>query len=93
VENDKCNACGKTAFVTERVSVEGKIYHGSCFKCTHCGSKLSLAKYASMNGTYYCKPHFKQLFALKGNYNEGFGQKKLVDEWKEKAGAKPEEEN
>ena len=32
----------------------------------------------------YCKPHFKQLFKSKGNYNEGFGQKKLTHLWEEK---------
>lgn len=25
-----------------------------------------------MNGVFYCKPHFKQLFAVKGNYSDGF---------------------
>jgi hypothetical protein len=25
-----------------------------------------------LNGVFYCKPHFKQLFALKGNYSDGF---------------------
>jgi len=34
---------------------------------------LSLGNYASLKGEYYCKPHFKQLFKLKGNYDEGFG--------------------
>jgi hypothetical protein len=29
---------------------------------------LSLGNYAALEGAYYCKPHFKQLFALKGNY-------------------------
>lgn len=32
-------------------------------------------------GKLYCKPHFKQLFASKGNYNEGFGKAKLTHEW------------
>ncbi|MDP2436721.1 MAG: hypothetical protein Q8P67_13310 [archaeon] len=30
---------------------------------------------------YYCKPHFKQLFALKGNYAEGFGGQKPQAVW------------
>jgi hypothetical protein len=33
---------------------------------------LKLGNYAAISGRYYCKPHFKQLFALKGNYTEGF---------------------
>jgi len=32
---------------------------------------LKLGNYAALEGKFYCKPHFKQLFALKGNYNEG----------------------
>ncbi|KAJ3120804.1 LIM domain-containing protein 2 [Nowakowskiella sp. JEL0407] len=31
-----------------------------------------LGNYAALNGLFYCKPHFKQLFALKGNYSDGF---------------------
>ncbi|GCC22006.1 hypothetical protein chiPu_0000390 [Chiloscyllium punctatum] len=33
----------------------------------------SLGNYASLHGQMYCKPHFKQLFKSKGNYDEGFG--------------------
>ncbi len=31
-----------------------------------CNKTLSLGNYASLNGKTYCKPHFKQLFKLKG---------------------------
>ena len=30
-----------------------------------------LGSYAALEGRYYCKPHYQQLFKLKGNYNEG----------------------
>jgi hypothetical protein len=33
-----------------------------------------LGKFAALEGKFYCKPHFKQLFALKGNYHTGFLQ-------------------
>lgn len=29
----------------------------------------------------YCKPHYKQLFKSKGNYDEGFGQKPHKERW------------
>jgi len=45
---------------------------------------LSLGNYAALEGKTYCKPHFKQLFLSSGNYNEGFGQKKLTHQWEEK---------
>ncbi|CAL8289796.1 unnamed protein product [Lota lota] len=32
----------------------------------------------------YCKPHFKQLFKAKGNYDEGFGQKPHKELWNAK---------
>ena len=42
----------------------------------------SLGNYASLHGQIYCKPHFKQLFKSKGNYDEGFGHKQHKDRWK-----------
>ncbi|OXB69272.1 hypothetical protein ASZ78_011392, partial [Callipepla squamata] len=44
----------------------------------------SLGNYASLHGQIYCKPHFKQLFKSKGNYDEGFGHKQHKDLWKSK---------
>lgn len=42
-----------------------------CFRCKECNNMLSLGSYAALQGNMYCKPHFKQLFKLKGNYDEG----------------------
>ena len=52
-------------------------------QCAHCNNTLSLGKYAALEGKFYCKPHFKQLFALKGNYNEGFGTEKHSKLWQQ----------
>lgn len=41
----------------------------------------SLGNYASLHGKIYCKPHFKQLFKSKGNYDEGFGHKQHKELW------------
>jgi hypothetical protein len=35
-------------------------------------------------GKPYCKPHFKQLFQLKGNYSSGFGELTPEQAWKSK---------
>lgn len=35
----------------------------------------------------YCKPHYKQLFKSKGNYDEGFGQKPHKELWINKSSA------
>lgn len=42
-----------------------------CFKCKQCNKTLSLGTFAAVSGALFCKPHFKQLFRLKGNYDEG----------------------
>jgi gelsolin len=78
----KCTACGKAVYANEQLSVEGAIFHKvGCFKCTECSQTLKLGNFASMEGKYYCKPHFKQLFLSKGNYSEGFGSEKPTAKW------------
>lgn len=83
--SEKCSVCSKTVYLAEKIVVEDKedkkTFHKTCLKCTHCKATLSLGNYASMNGVMYCKPHFKQLFATKGNYDEGFGKDKLTSKW------------
>jgi len=82
---EKCTGCGKTVYATEKIVVEDKedkkIFHKSCLKCSHCDVRLSLGNYAGMGGRFFCKPHFKQLFATKGNYDEGFGNQKHSAKW------------
>jgi len=66
------------------------VFHKSCFRCTHCNNVLKLGSFASMGGVFYCKPHFKQLFASKGNYSEGFGKLKPQQEHEQKTGKQTE---
>ena len=58
-------------YFMEEVALDNKVFHKTCLKCTHCHSTLRMGNLAAMNGQYYCKPHFKELFRLKGNYSEG----------------------
>ncbi|TSQ23929.1 LIM domain-containing protein 2 [Bagarius yarrelli] len=44
----------------------------------------SLGTYAALQGEFYCKPHFQQLFKSKGNYDEGFGRKQHKELWASK---------
>eukprot|EP01113_Clastostelium_recurvatum_P016714 TRINITY_DN1964_c0_g1_i1.p1 TRINITY_DN1964_c0_g1~~TRINITY_DN1964_c0_g1_i1.p1 ORF type:complete len:253 (+),score=50.83 TRINITY_DN1964_c0_g1_i1:129-887(+) len=78
---EKCVRCSKTVYALERLEMEGKIFHKACFRCAHCDSVIKAGNCAALDSKFYCKPHFKQLFALKGNYNEGFGTEKLVTKW------------
>jgi len=78
---EKCAVCDKTVYSQEKISMDDKSFHKECLKCKHCNKVLSTGTCASMNGTYYCKPHFKQLFTLKGNYDEGFGNEQHKEKW------------
>ena len=42
---------------------------------------MSVGSYAALQGKIFCKPHFKQLFKLKGNYDEGFGSEQHKYKW------------
>ena len=71
--SNTCAACGKTVYLVEKLVVDGDTYHKSCFKCSVCNGSISAGSYAKAHGVLYCKPHFKQKFKEKGNYDEGFG--------------------
>jgi len=78
---DKCDVCGKTVYEMEKMVADGKILHKTCLKCAQCNTTLTLGKYAALEGKFFCKPHFKQLFLEKGNYSEGFGEDKPTAKW------------
>ncbi|CAF1025045.1 unnamed protein product [Rotaria sordida] len=88
VDSNKCSVCNKTVYAMEKIEADKKIYHKSCFKCMHCKSILnpfinnqSLGNYTANDGQIYCKPHFLQLFAIKGNYSAGFGLNDHKTRW------------
>uniref|UniRef100_A0A8C8SGA0 LIM zinc-binding domain-containing protein n=1 Tax=Pelusios castaneus TaxID=367368 RepID=A0A8C8SGA0_9SAUR len=83
-EKETCILCQKKVYPMECLIVDKQIFHKSCFRCHHCSNKLSLGNYASLHGQLYCKPHFKQLFKSKGNYDEGFGHKQHKELWSSK---------
>ncbi|TPX56730.1 hypothetical protein PhCBS80983_g04331 [Powellomyces hirtus] len=86
----KCNHCAKPVYLMEQLVLDNNTFHKTCLKCSHCKATLKMGNLASMNGAYYCKPHFKQLFKLKGNYAEGFGLEDHKKLWVE--GAAKEED-
>eukprot|EP00008_Paramoeba_atlantica_P005082 CAMPEP_0201481904 /NCGR_PEP_ID=MMETSP0151_2-20130828/6170_1 /ASSEMBLY_ACC=CAM_ASM_000257 /TAXON_ID=200890 /ORGANISM="Paramoeba atlantica, Strain 621/1 / CCAP 1560/9" /LENGTH=223 /DNA_ID=CAMNT_0047864313 /DNA_START=134 /DNA_END=801 /DNA_ORIENTATION=- len=81
----KCGNCKKTVYPMDRVEIDGSFFHKTCFKCKQCGKKLSPGTYALLKGSYYCKPHFKQLFALGGNYDDGNGKEQHKARWNKSA--------
>ena len=40
-----------------------------------------LGTYAANKGEIFCKTHFKMLFKIKGNYDEGFGREQHKAKW------------
>ncbi|GJZ68273.1 LIM domain-containing protein WLIM1-like protein [Tanacetum coccineum] len=67
---DKCLGCNKTAYPTERVTVNGNAYHRSCFKCIHGGCTISPSNYIAHEGRLYCRHHHTQLIKEKGNLSQ-----------------------
>ncbi|XP_044726594.1 uncharacterized protein YFR016C isoform X10 [Chrysoperla carnea] len=60
-----CKACSKQVFQMEQMKAEKAIWHKNCFRCKECNKQLNVDTYQSHEGTLYCKPHFKALFAPK----------------------------
>merc|ERR1712107_93993 len=85
--SDKCVICGKTAYAMEKMVADKKVFHKVCMKCAHCKKTLGLGNFVALNGKYYCKPHFKQLFQSKGNYSDGFGEEKPTAKWEPQVAA------
>lgn len=67
--NSKCHVCAKTVYPMEYIGASGKAFHKSCFRCKVCSSVLRGDQYATVNGFFYCKPHFEELFKKYGTYN------------------------
>ncbi|XP_020560746.1 LIM domain-containing protein 2 isoform X2 [Oryzias latipes] len=83
-QKEVCTSCEKTVYPMERLVANDQVFHLSCFCCKHCNAKLSLGTFAALQGEFYCKPHFQQLFKSKGNYDEGFGRKQHKELWASK---------
>ncbi|KAG9340214.1 hypothetical protein JZ751_021654 [Albula glossodonta] len=89
---ETCVSCLKTVYPLERLVASQQVFHNSCFRCSHCNTKLSLGNYASLHNNVYCKPHFSQLFKAKGNYDEGFGHRPHKELWEPRGESGDEED-
>ena len=85
VRVDKCEICTKSVYPMEKLVADGIVFHKVCLRCAECSKVLNLGNYAALEGKFYCKPHFKQLFMKKGNYDEGFGREQHKKKWEAKS--------
>mmetsp|Transcript_36512 Transcript_36512/g.91529 ORF Transcript_36512/g.91529 Transcript_36512/m.91529 type:complete len:89 (-) Transcript_36512:142-408(-) len=69
---EHCKVCEKLVYQADRLVCDKVVYHKQCFKCTHCNGRLKLGDFTALDGKLYCKPHYTQLFKLKGNYSSSF---------------------
>jgi hypothetical protein len=97
---EKCHKCGKTVYLMEKVTVEGKatqIFHNYCFRCSVCNKVVTLANYVSLEDQIFCKTHYlAELHARKSKaQNSGStsnGQDGQQDEEQEEDGGEQQEQ-
>jgi len=73
--------CEKKVYAMEKLEAGGKVYHKTCFRCSHCKCVLRMDTFTSNRGILFCKTHFKQLLKIKGNYDEGLGYENQKRAW------------
>jgi len=89
IVDNKCFLCNKTVYAMEKVEADKKVYHKSCFKCVQCKSVLKPVNFTAIDSKIYCKPHYLQLFAVKGNYSSGFGLEEPKTRWHTNSSSPP----
>lgn len=59
---DLCALCGQHLYILERLSVEGRFFHRSCFRCWVCEVTLWPGAYGQHpeDGHFYCLQHLPQ---------------------------------
>lgn len=69
----KCAVCQRTVYAAEYVGATGRAFHKACFRCGVCKTLLRADTFTTVDGKFYCKPHYEQQFKLAGNYSALFG--------------------
>eukprot|EP00051_Salpingoeca_urceolata_P005444 m.73325 g.73325 ORF g.73325 m.73325 type:complete len:129 (+) comp14335_c1_seq1:804-1190(+) len=78
---NECMVCERVVYAMEQVRADDHVFHKWCFRCAECNTRVTPGNYAAVHQTIYCKTHFKQLFKLKGNYDEAFGCAQRKKDW------------
>merc|ERR1712168_561589 len=65
-----CGICQDPVYRNDRIDLGKFVIHEACFRCLKCGLKLTMSNFATYGDALLCKPHYHQLFQVKGNYSE-----------------------
>ncbi len=53
--HEPCKVCGKPVdFIMERLNVDGRLLHRTCFRCARCGAQLNIHSYYETEAGDYC---------------------------------------
>eukprot|EP00054_Salpingoeca_dolichothecata_P003042 m.25036 g.25036 ORF g.25036 m.25036 type:complete len:66 (+) comp13498_c0_seq1:174-371(+) len=62
--SDKCTRCEKSIYANDKPQrVTGGIFHGGCFRCKECQTKLTMKTCETNSGEIYCSQHKPDRFA------------------------------
>lgn len=59
---ENCESCGQRVFLMERLGVENRVFHRTCFKCCtcHCKLKAGSYEYDALSDKFYCRQHYRE---------------------------------
>lgn len=59
---ERCEECGERVYLMERLGVENRVFHRTCFKCHTCHIKLKAGSYEYDTHTdrFYCRQHYRE---------------------------------
>lgn len=55
---EECANCGRRVFLAERMQVETRVFHRSCFRCMVCNLTLRPGAHRFDGGQFYCSAHY-----------------------------------
>ena len=55
---DICYFCGKKVYLMEKKTLDGRLFHQPCFKCTKCSKNVMNLAHNFLDGKLYCKNHY-----------------------------------
>lgn len=64
---EPCVGCGMPVFLAERLIVDKRLFHRSCFRCARCHNQMSVANcYETEGGSYCCETCPDEVLAVDG---------------------------